>query len=160
MKRTFVQWFLLLLAYLVAAFFAQWFHLFIFVWNNDFTYMTSVIAVIFLIMISFLGYASWQADNNPAYANSVTIFARSAAYVVTLVGLLGTAIGLMYQVGALGTLNIADAHSLLDFVKTAVSSLSTALLSTACGIIASIGITIMNSNVEFHLDNKNEEPSS
>ncbi len=118
--------------------------------------MTSVIGIVFFLMVSFLGRASWVMDSNPKFANSVTVLGRTAAYIVTLFGLLGTAIGLMYQVSALGHLNVTDPNNVITFIGTVGGSLSSALLSTACGIIASIGITAMNSNVEFFLDVKDE----
>lgn len=160
-RRCFTQWFLLLLGYGAAGFFAARLGLFRFVWNGDFTFMTSVIGVIFVLMVVLLGIASWKVDSDNKYANSVTVLGRSTAYVVTLFGLLGTAIGLMYQVAALGHLNVADAANVVQFIGTVGSSLSSALLSTATGIIASIGITAMNSNIEFFLDvHEDTEPNA
>jgi len=154
-RRAFVQWFVLLLVYCAMSFFAQYqYGMFTFIWLHDFTYMSSIIAIVFMAMIGFEGVATYHLNNRPKYANSITIFGRSMAYIVTLFGLLGTAMGLMYQVGALAHLDVSNTQTVLEVIKTIAASLSTALLTTVCGILASIGITAMNSNVEYFLDNQ------
>lgn len=152
MKRAFVQWFVLLLAYLVAAFFVQYFGVFAYIWHVDYSYMTSAIAAIFIWAVAFLGWASWNVEERPAYSNTITILGRTVAYIVTLVGLLGTVIGLMYQVNAFAHLNVQEPSSVIAFIGVVGPSLGSALLATACGIVASLGITTMNSNVEYFLD--------
>jgi hypothetical protein len=153
-RRCFVQWFLLLMTYMVMAFFAFKLHVFQFVWANDFTYISSIIAGIFVVMLLFIGKASWDVDSNPIKANALTVFVRSNAYIVTLLGLLGTAIGLMYQVENLSQINTADIANVVSFITKIGASIGTALLTTAAGIVAAIGMTYMNSNAEYFLDVK------
>lgn len=161
-KRCFLQWFVLCLSFAVAAFFAAYLGLPQAIWRADLTHMTSVIAVIFAASCGYLGFASWRYDANP---DPVTRFAtaiadsnigRAAAYIVTLIGLLGTAIGLMYQVQAMSAIDLSNPQHVLEFVASIGAALSTALYATACGIVGSIGITVLGSNLEFfmHRDDK------
>lgn len=155
--RCFLQWFVLCLSYIVAAFFATYFGLPQAIWHADMTHMTSVIAILFVAACGYLGFASWRYDSNP---DPVTKFAtaiadsnmgRAAAYIVTLVGLLGTAIGLMYQVQAMASIDLSNPQHVLEFVGAIGAALSTALYATACGIVGSVGITMLGSNLEFFM---------
>ena len=76
---------------------------------------------------------------------------RAAAYIVTLVGLLGTAIGLMYQVQAMASIDLSNPQHVLEFVGAIGAALGTALYATACGIVGSVGITMLGSNLEFFM---------
>src|SRR6185437_12377580 len=58
--RCFLQWFVLMLAYVGIAFFAVQYGLPQLIFHTDVTYMTSVIAVIFTATALYLGFASWR----------------------------------------------------------------------------------------------------
>jgi hypothetical protein len=154
-KRCFLQWFVLSLAFVTAAFFAGYYGLFQMIWNGDVTHVTSGIAVVFLASCLYLGFASWRFDASrdaPNRAAADSNIGRTSAFLVTLLGLLGTAIGLMFQVKALGSLDVSNPQAIVGFISSIGSSLSTALYATACGIVACIGITVMNSNLEYFID--------
>jgi hypothetical protein len=50
-RRCFLQWFVLLLSYAAAAFFAGYCGLLQSIWNTDVTYMTSVIGTLFVAAV-------------------------------------------------------------------------------------------------------------
>ena len=151
-KRYFLQWVLLALTYSVLAFFAYQLGIFKEVWTADFTHVTAVIAGMFIISCLYLGFATWRADKNPIKANADANLGRHAIYLVTIVAILGTALGLMSQVAALSALNPNDVSGIAGFIGSIGSSLKTALYATCTGIIASNGITIMTANLEHALD--------
>jgi len=131
-------------------------HVFYSIWKVDISHVTSVIAALFAITCLYLGFATWRADINPIRANADANIGRTIAYVLTLMGILGTVKGLMGQVSDLGTLNVADAAAVTSFLGIVVSSLSTALYATAAGIISSIGVTILTMNLEYAVDVNDE----
>lgn len=156
--RPFVQWFVMALGYAAAAFFAVHYGLAQAIFHTDVTYMTSVIAVIFVAAVLYLGLASWRFSainkrhSNMIAANVVNAdidLATKASYIVTLFGLLGTVIGLQHQVQAMATVSPDD---LMPFLATVSSALGTAFYATGCGIVASIGIIAMVANLEFFLE--------
>ena len=152
-KRPFLQWFVITVAYVVAAFFAYQFGVFHKVWNVDFTYMTSLIALTFISSQLYLGYATWKYDpNNTTQAYASVGVGRVAAFIVTLMGLLGTALGLMALANAIGGVDVANPSSILQSLKTELLSLSTALYATCTGIIACMGLTATNTNLEYFAD--------
>ena len=154
-KRAFLQYFIMLLAYSTATFFACYLGVIQTIFNADVTYMTSLIAALFTISCLFIGYATWNFEKNITKAIAGSTMARTAAYVVTLVGLLGTVIGLSIQVKALGSLDISNDQNITAFIGILGSSIGTAMFSTMCGIVAAIGITAMNSNLEYFIDAEN-----
>lgn len=168
-RRCFAQWLVLLLGYLTVTVLATYEGLPQLIFHTDVTYMTSVIAVIFVIAVLYLGFASWRFDANgwrhdtlhsemvharmlrgiDAMAEADIGLAQKAAYIVTLFGLLGTVIGLQRQVGAMATVT---PDNLMPFLAQVSSALGTAFYATGTGIVASIGIIAMAANLEFFLD--------
>lgn len=149
----FLRWFGIVLAYLTASFFAWYYGVFSDVYTVDVTHITSVIGVIFVISVAYLGIASWRADVRPSNANADAALGRTLAFIVTLVGLLGTSLGLMLQVKAMGSIDVSNVQNVVGFVATIGAAFGTALYCTVSGILASIGITILTSNLEYYLDN-------
>jgi drug/metabolite transporter (DMT)-like permease len=165
-KRCFLQWFVLLLSYGTAAFFAAYYGLLQSIWRTDVTYMTSVIGAIFAAAALYIGFASWRFDskgtiayphnetrpNRQATAIADSGLGRTASYVITLVGLLGTVIGLTLQMRSMATIDVGNINSLVAAFKLISTSLGSAFYATGCGIIGSIGIIVMVANLDYFLD--------
>lgn len=162
--RCFLQWFVLALAYVGAAFFAVQYGLPQLIFHTDVTYMTSAIAAIFVVTAGYLGFASWRYDPflvewshgksksvsvGPARAAADIGLATKASYIVTLFGLLGTVIGLQHQVGAMAAVT---PDNIMPFLAQVSTALGTAFFATGCGIAASIGIIAMAANLEYFLE--------
>jgi hypothetical protein len=67
-KRCFLQWFVLLLSYGTAAFFAAYYGLLQSIWRTDVTYMTSVIGAIFVAAALYIGFESWRFESKGTIA--------------------------------------------------------------------------------------------
>jgi len=158
--RCFLQWFVLMLAYVGIAFFAVQYGLPQLIFHTDVTYMTSVIAVIFTATALYLGFASWRYPGRfnrtktriewlPSSTAADIGVATKASYIVTLFGLLGTVIGLQHQVGAMASVT---PDNIMPFLAQVSSALGTAFYATGCGIVASIGIIAMAANLEYFLE--------
>ena len=156
-KRAFLQWFVITLGYAVAAFFAWNYGIFTDVWNTDSTRMTSVIAAMFVATVGYMGFATWRHDSeatsnrgNKAFADvSVGNFAGAA---VIYVGLIGTVLGLMAQLHALGVVDPANPQSGLSFLGTTTKALGTAFYATGAGLVAALGIGVLTQNLSYFLD--------
>lgn len=158
--RCSLQWVVFCLSYTVIAFFAAYYGVFQQVWTVDVTHLTSLIALVFVISCGYLGVASWRYDTPGTWVKKEERFAqaiadtnigRAAAYLVTLLGLLGTVIGLTIQVRAMASIDLSNAQHALQFVVAVLSGLGTALYATGCGIVASFGITVLGSNLEYFM---------
>jgi hypothetical protein len=155
--RCFLQWFVLSLAYAAIAFFAYRYGLPQLIFKTDVTYMTSVIAVIFVATAAYLGFASWRyrlswwevTKESAAEAAADVGLATKASYIVTLFGLLGTVIGLQRQVDAMAAVT---PDNIMPFLVQVSAALRTAFYATGCGIVASIGIIAMAANLEYFLE--------
>ena len=166
-KRAFLQWTMLLLTYVAATFFAAYYGLLQTVWRTDVTLMTSAIAAAFVGTVLYMGWASWRYDNRRpgliskkghiASAIADTGIGRTASYVVTLMGLLGTVIGLSLQAQAMANINFADPNNLIAFIKVVAGALGSAFFATGAGIVGSIGIIIMTANLDYFIDHDGED---
>ena len=154
-RRCFVQWFEIVLAYAVGLFFVSAAGLPQAIWHSDVSHMTGVIAVLFTVATFYLGFASFRYnDSTPTVAGADSNLGHVAVYVATLIGLLGTTIGLILQVKAMGSLDLTSPANAIAFIPRVLSSLSTALYCTACGIVASIAIYLQCANIDYFLDRR------
>lgn len=154
-KRCFLQWFALALSYVVAAYFAFVHHIPQVVYNADATYMTSVIAAVFVAAVAYLGFASFRySDRTPNLAGADSNLGHVAVYITTLLGIFGTVIGIGMQLKAMGALDLSNSQSVTTFMSAFVAGMSTAVYSTACGVVASIGSYLMCANIDYFLDRR------
>lgn len=156
-KRCFLQWFLMTLACGVGGFFAWHTGLLRQVWDADMTHMTSVIAAMFVLAVGYMGFASWRYDRSSwkgrdAVAYADVGLAHWAAAGVIYVGLIGTVIGLMWQLQALGHVDPANPASGATFLSVTVRSLSTAFYATGAGLVAALLIGAITQNLAYFLD--------
>lgn len=153
-RRAFMQWFILVIGFALATFFAAYYGVLQTIWKTDVTYMTSVIAGLTVMVVGYLGIASWRLGNRwHRYQTSSAVadanLGRIAAYVVTLFGLLGTVIGLQYQASAMATVS---ADNLAQFLVQVSVGLKTAFYATQCGIVGSLAIIAVVANLDHFID--------
>ena len=154
-KRCFLQWFALTLSYVVAAYFAFVHHIPQTVFYADTTYMTSVIAAVFVAAVAYLGFASFRySDHTPTIAGADSNLGHVAVYITTLLGIFGTVIGIAMQLKAMGALDMTNSQSVTTFMTAFVAGMSTAVYSTAYGVIASIGTYLQCANIDYFLDKR------
>jgi hypothetical protein len=162
-KRCFMQFFVIALSFAVVAFFSGYYGILTKIWQTDVTYMTSVIAAVFVASVLYLGFASWRFDERPriglavitkdsARAIADTGIGKGAAYIVTLIGLLGTVIGLSLQLQIMAGIQVGNQASMMKAFALVASALGTAFYATGCGIAASIGIYLVTLNLDWFID--------
>ncbi len=129
-RLTFLSHFVLCLAIGAIAWFAYIHGVFVTVWTNDESMMTSVICMLFLLTAAWLGWQAWRIDAaDPS-------FGHLAERLLPMLGLFGTAFGLSLQAKAL----VGGAAGF--------GPLATSLYCTACGVLAAALVAIMTFNLE------------
>lgn len=157
--RCFLQCFLVCLSYLTLAFFGWDYGVLQNVWTTDASHMSAIIGGVFVIVCSYMAFASFRLEQHDfKRAEADASLGRAAAFLVTLIGLLGTVLGLRSQVLAMGAVDVSNPQNILSFISAIGSALGTALYATASGIVAAIGITILTVNLEYFIDRN--DPSS
>jgi MotA/TolQ/ExbB proton channel family len=154
-KRCFVQWFGLVLCYAVSAFFATVAGIPQAIWHSDPSHMTSVIAAVFVVATAYLGFASFRySDSEPTVAGADSNLGHVMVYIVTLLGLLGTTLGLIAQNKAMGAMDLTNSANAASFIPHVLLAIASALQCTACGIVASIGLYFQCENIDYFLDRR------
>lgn len=150
MDKHFVRWWLLMLAIGVAVFWG--FHTGIIqaITSVDVTHLTSINAVLFLLVSGVLGYTTYNLGpyNTESAKKALRLGHFMSAFCMSI-GLLGTVIGLiiMLQTQVQGV-NTGDASSMLALVMTVMTALGTALYTTAVGIGTAMLIQLQCFNLE------------
>ncbi len=108
---------------------------------NDQSHMTSVIAVVFIGSVAWLGRQAWRVDGLSPYSNPRgrsldAAFGHLAERLLPMFGLFGTAFGLSVQAKAL----VGGA--------AAFGPLATSLYCTACGVLGAALVAVMTFNLE------------
>lgn len=112
------------------------------IWANDQSYMTSVIAALFVATAAWVGWQAWIAGDQRFWLNrkasdaAASDFGHLAALLAPALGMLGTAIGLSMQAKALAG------------GSTSFLALATSLYSTGTGVAAFILINVIVFNLE------------
>jgi len=163
-RRTFLLWFVEVLAVSGGAFFAWTRGVPQAVWANDMSMMTSVIAALFVGTAAWLGWQAWNADE-PVWdgrgfqitSAGVSVFevgdrveisgirthspsadfGHSAERWSVMLGLLGTTLGLSLQ-----------AHALQASGTSSFGALATSLYTTGSGILSALLIGVMVFSLE------------
>src|ERR1700749_935349 len=128
MRRGFLSQFVLCLACAGASFFAYTRGILQFVYQNDASMMTSVIAVLFVGTALWLGRQAWLLENNG--------WGDRAEGLAVKCGLIGTGVGIILTIKAA----LASASPL--------AALQTAFFSMICGVAASSIISVMQFSLE------------
>jgi hypothetical protein len=134
MRMTFLSHFVICLAVVAAAWFAAVNGVFMTIWANDQSMMTSAIGALFLGTAAHLGRQAWGADAGGPPADAS--FGHLAERLLPMLGLFGTAFGLSLQAKALSA------------GSTSFTALATSLFCTACGVLAAALVAVMTFNLE------------
>jgi len=165
-KRCFLQWFMMSLACGVGAFFAWHVGIPQRIWETDMTYMTSVIAGMFVVAASYLGFASWRFDRKLSgwhYEKQLSIahadvgIGHFGVAAVVYVGLIGTVIGLMAQLQAMSGIDPANPASGAAFLGGTIRALSTAFYATGCGLVAATLLGCFTQNLSYFVSRSEVE---
>jgi hypothetical protein len=136
MSRLFLQWWLVFVTQLLAIMASLYFGGLIFLLNNDVTYLSFVLIIVWLITSSAIGYKTYQAKPT----NEKSWFISESCMTV---GMIGTVVGFIYMLsGNFADINPEDINQMREIIGDMATGMGTALLTTLVGLIASLFLKI------------------
>lgn len=136
----FLQYFAMLLLIAVGAFFGIANGLPADIWSQDASHITSVIAILFVLALTYNGYLSYNLNEANAFAaKRQAHWIDTLAFISPLVGIIGTAAGLRLQ-----------APVLLSGVM-GMGPIATALYSTMVGACSGAILALININLKISI---------
>lgn len=137
MPKFFLRWWLLIVLTFIGGVIANYFDMIEYVWNNDFTKLSFVIAGIFILTSVVIGYKMLESSRGSAYISYEKEWLASE-HLLSL-GLLGTVIGMLATfLGAFQNLDISNTDAAQQIIAAMASGLGSAMVTTACGLIFSM----------------------
>ena len=159
MNKTFLRFWLFLSLFCVAAYTLGQFEIFNQIYEKDVTKLSFVIMGIFVLYTSVIGYSSWKLSD-PAGS----VLQREAkmkiikdkislgwffSEIMLGLGMLGTVIGFILMLGdSMAELDINDTAKTTEVLGSMALGMSTALYTTAVGLVCSILLKIQLVNLE------------
>ena len=105
-------------------------------WENDITYLSLVIFAIWAYISQSVGFQIYRQQSS-----SDTSWFFADAFLT--IGMIGTVIGFVYMLSTTFTnLNPGDVNSMRTVIGTMAQGMSTALLTTLAGLIASLSLKL------------------
>lgn len=139
MKDLFLTWFMSLLMMLGGAYFAFEAGFFHFVWDADVSKLCFVILTLFTFGYSRLGYLLHRhgfKDDEIMLGELETGF--EMADMSMAIGMLGTVVGFIVMSSSFVSVDFSNVENIKDLFKLATEGMSTALYTTAFGLVSSI----------------------
>jgi len=107
--------------------------------NADVTKLSFVIAALFIHSTIQVGISTYRRDKKQLYHESHLNVPRFMVGVMTKVGMLGTVIGFILMLSTcLGNVSFQNVASMQGVIGSMTSGMSTALVTTAAGLICSL----------------------
>ncbi len=137
LSKNLLKWWLLVTLTISGIVIANYFDMIAFVWENDFTKLSFVIASIFILTTAVIGFK--MVSVRKGRRNKATYEKEwFAAETLLSFGLLGTVIGLLYVfTSAFEDLDIGDVQAAQEVITIMASGMGSAFLTTAVGIVFS-----------------------
>ena len=149
MKRPeFFRWWLFFCLIAGGVYFANFFGVITTIYENDVTYLTSVIAFIFTVATCWVGYRTWLFNYRDTYTD--TKLGWFTGEVMFALGMIGTLIGFMVVFGdALAHLDLNNQENKVKIIADMGIGISTAVTTTLVGLISTILLWIQLVNLEY-----------
>ena len=137
MPKQFLRWWLLVVLTIIGAVVANYFNMIEFVWDNDFTKISFVIAAIFTLTSAVIGYKMLETSRGSAFISYEKEWLASE-HLLSL-GLLGTVIGMLYTfISAFENLDISNTDAAQQVIAAMSAGLGSAFTTTMVGLMASM----------------------
>lgn len=136
--RHFLEWWVVLLVQGSGLLLCQYFGLFEWVWEQDKTKISYLILFIWSMVTLYCGRLSFLADKNKLTTYEVeqkSELGWFSADILISLGMLGTVIGLLLMMSGIDLSASKNVLAAQEMLKTMSLGMSTAMITTACGII-------------------------
>lgn len=134
----FLEWWVLFLLQMAGLGVCQYFGLFEWVWAKDVTKLAYVSLLAWFVTSIYCGNLSWKLSKNEFGPRDVEQFSDRGWFVSDLcfsLGLLGTVIGFLVLMSGINMASATDPAAAQAMLKTMSTGMSTAMITTAVGII-------------------------
>ena len=140
MNSKFYAWWVTILLMGTGVFWTYYFGLLTQIYQNDITYITSLIAVIFVAMTSMVGYYTYKLSDAYFPREKISKFVNDAWFVseqLMALGMFGTVIGLIHML-SVNFHDLMDSNNSINAIGTMFGGLGVALYTNAVGLVTSI----------------------
>ncbi len=136
MNRTFLIWWLIAVMQSIAVGVAIYFGAIQFLFDNDVTKLSFVIILLWILATLIIGYR--------CYTNNINFdLPWFIAESCMTIGMVGTVTGFMLMLGSSFTnIDPSNVDSMKQVITEMAAGMSTALLTTLCGLIASLFVKV------------------
>lgn len=134
--RRFLEWWILFLLQISAIGVCYYFDIISWLWDNDITKISFLIIAVWFVMTIKCGYVAYQYPN--LFQDRVDTLLDSGWFAsdqCLSLGMLGTVLGFLVMMGSIST--AGDISAIQEMLKTMSMGMSTALITTAVGMIFS-----------------------
>ena len=136
MNRTFLIWWLIAVVQAIAVGIAVYFDAIQFLIDNDVTKFSFVIITIWATATLIVGYRNFKQKINL----DLPFFMAESCMTI---GMVGTVIGFMLMLGSsFANIDPSNVDSMKQVITDMASGMSTALLTTLCGLVASLFVKV------------------
>jgi len=118
------------------------------IWEQDASFLSSVIFAFFLFMSTYLGIATWRASKGVSNSNMEELGWFSSELCLGM-GMLGTVIGLIMMLSGFNTLDATNVTSIQQLLTELGGSMGTALYTTVTGLACGINIKVQTFNLSL-----------
>lgn len=136
--KQFLEWWVLFLVQLAGLALCQYFNLFEYVWHGDATKISFVIIAIWLYTSINAGRLAWLYSKGKMHGTDVHAKSENGWFLsdqcLTL-GMLGTVIGFLLMMSSINLNAASDPGSIQAMLKAMALGMSTALITTAVGMV-------------------------
>ena len=136
MNKRFLVWWLVVVMQLIGFGIAMWYGAISFLLEHDITKLSFAIIMMWLVATASIGYRSFKGRND----FETPWFLGESCMTV---GMVGTVIGFMLMLGSSFTeIDINNVESMKRVIVDMAGGMSTALLTTLCGLVASLFVKV------------------
>lgn len=135
-NKIFLVWWAIFCIQLLLLAISAYFNLHLVFLLSDITYISSIIFVVYILTSLYIGFRIAKRK----FSNEISWFITDS---FTTLGLLGTVIGLIFILGkALVNVDVSNIETMKTAIVIMSSGMSTALLTTLAGLIATLSIKL------------------
>lgn len=140
MTRNFILWWIAVLVQSALVAIAATYNYFGYVFENDLTQLSFLILAVWIVTSVYIGYKTLHKDDYDEHIFNTQWF--TAESCMTL-GMIGTVIGFLIMLGdAFASLDLENIASMRNTITNMAVGMSTALITTLNGLIASLFLKI------------------
>lgn len=162
----FLRWWLIFVSLCLGSMAAYHFDLFQLVNESDFTKISFLIYFLFIVYTIFIGSVTQKASK-ALNKKEFEILCRKnehgwfVADILLSLGMIGTVVGFIFMLStSFAGMSAENVKSLQAALSNMGAGMSTALYTTAAGLVCSLGLKIQLFNLSQHLNTAQEKPCS